>query len=469
MKTSRILSFMSILFLGFLSSCVQDDDYKIPAVEIVEPNITANTTISIVKSMYTGTLVDFSESNNGGELVIEGYVVSNDEAGNFYKVLLIQDAPENPTAAIQIDIDDPALYDLYKPGRKVYVKLNPINPTGLPELPSLGMTDINGVLHIGSIQGTSVGRVSVTNYQKYILRSNEIATLVPKVITPAEYNDNLINMLVQIDNMQLSLPELGMPYANAGDTFTVNRLLKNCMDDSQTIIRNSGFADFKGELFPTGSGSIVAVFSKYNSDYQLFIRDTDDIDFTGDRCDPPVLDCTGTTSTTDVLFSQTFEGTSEGALTTAGWINLNANGGSFKYSLRTFGGNSYMQASAFNSNENPYEAWLITPAVNLDASTAEQLTFKTNVGYYNGDALNVYVSTDFTGNAADIDSATWYLVNATLPQGPTSGYGSTFTNSGTINLSCLDGNVYVAFNYVGSSTGITTTFQVDDVTITGSL
>src|SRR5690606_3152868 len=116
MKTSRILSFMSILFVGFLTSCVQDDDYKIPPVEIAEPNVTANTTISIVKAMSTtaNPFVDFSEASNGGELIIEGYVVSNDEAGNIYKILAIQDAPENPTAAIQLDIDDPSLYDLYK-------------------------------------------------------------------------------------------------------------------------------------------------------------------------------------------------------------------------------------------------------------------------------------------------------------------------------------------------------------------
>jgi len=463
MKTSRILSFMSILCVGILFSCVQDDDYQVPNLEVVEPNIEANTTISLVKQMYTDAMVDFGTASNGGELIIEGYVVSNDEAGNFYKILSIQDAPENPTAAIQLDIDDPTLYDLYKPGRKVYVRLNPANK------PALGMDNLNGVLHIGRVSGTSVERMSLANYQDYIVRSAEVATMVPKVVTPADYGDDLINMLVQIDNMQLSLAEVGQPYANAGDTFTVNRYLKNCEDGSQTIIRNSGFADFKNQPFPTGSGSIVAVFSKYNSDYQLFIRDTDDVTFNGERCDPAVLDCTGATSEASVIFSQNFEGTSEAALTTAGWINVNTNGGSFKYSLRTFSGNSYMQASAFNSNENPYEAWLITPSINLDASTAEQLTFKTNAGYYNGDALNIYVSTDFTGNADDIDNATWYIVDATLPTGPSSGYGTTFTNSGVINLSCLEGNVYVAFSYVGSSTGVTTTFQVDDVRVTGSL
>ena len=171
MKTNRILSLMSILFLGLIVvSCVQDDDYNIPTLEIVEPNITANTTISIVKSMYAGTLVDFTEASNGGELIIEGYVVSNDEAGNFYKVLVLQDAPENPTAAIQLDIDVTALYSKYKPGRKVYVKLN-----------GLGMTNLNGVLHIGSIEGNSVGRISATNYEDYIIQN-------PKFMRPNELN-----------------------------------------------------------------------------------------------------------------------------------------------------------------------------------------------------------------------------------------------------------------------------------------
>jgi len=457
MKTSRILNLMGILILGALASCVQDDDYNIPPLEIQEPSIQANTTISLVKSMYVDRFVDFDTASNGGELIMEGYVVSNDESGNLYKILVIQDAAENPTAAIQLDVDVTSLYSKYKPGRKVFVKLN-----------GLGMDNLNGVLHIGSVVGSSVGRISATNYEDYIIRSSEVATIVPKVITPDQYSDDYLNMLVQIDNMQLNLPEVGSAYANADDTFTVNRYLKSCDDDSQIIMRNSGFASFKAEEFPTGSGSIVAIFSKYNSDYQLFIRDTPDVMFDGERCDPPLLDCAGTSGGSTVLFDENFEGTSLTDLTNEGWLNINANDGTYKYSLRTFNSNSYMQVTAFNSNENPYEVWLITPAINLDGTTGEQLTFSTNVGYWNGDPLSVYVSTDFTGNAADIGSATWMQTEPELPHGPSSGYGSSFTPSGPINISCLEGDFYVAFRYLGADSGTTTTFQVDDVKITGN-
>ena len=432
MKTNRILSLMSILFLGLIVvSCVQDDDYNIPTLEIVEPNITANTTISIVKSMYAGTLVDFTEASNGGELIIEGYVVSNDEAGNFYKVLVLQDAPENPTAAIQLDIDVTALYSKYKPGRKVYVKLN-----------GLGMTNLNGVLHIGSIEGNSVGRISATNYEDYIIRSSEITTLVPKLITPSQYNDNMINMLVQLDNMQLSGSEVGQPYANADDTFTVNRKLKNCDDNSETILRNSGFASFKNELFPTGKGSIVAIFSKYNSDYQLFIRDTEDVDFEGNRCDP--------------LFEDTF---SDGTLNK--WDPYSVTGAQVWY-YNTFGNPADSATmSGFSSGNQTNEDWLISKPIDMTGVTSATLTFQT-VKRYAGNDIQVFMSTNYTGGNPNTNG-TWTQLTAALDTNINS--WSSWTNSGDVDVSAAaGGTLFIAFKYT-STTSASSTWEVDNVEV----
>lgn len=456
MKT-KILSLISVLSLAVFTSCVQDDDYKIPEMEIVEPNITANTTIQIVKDMYSGALVNFSDASNGGELIMEGYVVSNDEAGNFYKVLILQDKPENPTAAIQLDIDDATLFDLYKPGRKVYVKLNPQG------LPSLGMTSLNNVLHIGRINGSTVERMSLSNYQDYIFRSAEMATLVPRVITPAEFNDSLINILVQIDNMQLNLAEVGQPYANAGDTYTVNRMLKNCEDNSMTIIRNSGFADFKGELFPTGMGSIVSVFSKYNNDYQLFIRDTDDINFDGERCDP-VAACTGTASGGSTIFSETFESYSNiSGAESAGWTNVNVSGGTLRYILGSFNNNKYAQISGFGSGQSVIDAWLVTPAINLDSTTGESLSFDMEVAYSTGVILSILITNNYTG---DVTTTEWTPLSVDIPNTPTNAFGG-FNSYNDINISCFDGDVRIAFHYEGSDPSATTRYHIDNVTIKG--
>ena len=192
-----------------------------------------------------------------------------------------------------------------------------------------------------------------------------------------------------------------------------------------------------------------------------------DLNFTDEnRCDPPVLDCgTGAVGGSTILLDEDFEGiSSASALTAAGWTNVNVNGGSSLFAPRSFGGNAYVQISAFRSGESPLEAWLVSPEIDLDATTAEELTFQTNTGYDNGKAMSVYVSSDFTG---DVSTATWLRVDAVLSEGPSSGYNS-FLDSGSINMSCLSGKVHIGFKYEGADGGVTTTFQVDNVKVTGN-
>ena len=54
---------------------------------------------------------------------------------------------------------------------------------------------------------------------------------------------------------------------------------------AKVLVRSSGFADFAAALTPTGKGPLTAVFSVYNSDRQLYIRDLKDVaGMTGARC-----------------------------------------------------------------------------------------------------------------------------------------------------------------------------------------
>ena len=166
-----------------------------------------------------------------------------------------------------------------------------------------------------------------------------------------------------------------------------------------------------------------------------------------------------------IKFEEDFEDiTSTAAITNAGWTNINVHGGSTVYSSNSFSGNSYVQIAAYNSNESPLEAWLITPEINLDTTTDEEITFETNTGYDNGPALTTYISSDFNG---DLTTATWIQLDAVLSEGPSNGYNN-FIGSGAINISCLTGTFHVAFKYQGAANGITTTFQIDNVRVTGN-
>ena len=58
MKANKFLSYLVVFTAAIMiSSCVQDDDYEIPSVVVTNVELVPNTTIGLVKSMYTGSLV----------------------------------------------------------------------------------------------------------------------------------------------------------------------------------------------------------------------------------------------------------------------------------------------------------------------------------------------------------------------------------------------------------------------------
>ncbi|MGV6845965.1 MAG: DUF5689 domain-containing protein [Lutibacter sp.] len=272
-STIRKIALLITVSMSALS-CVKDNNFSTPQVSCNEPDIVANTTINQLKQMVSYGGPQIIEN----DLVIEGYVVSSDESGNIYKTLSIQDQPENPTAAIKIAIDQSNLYTQFNLGRKIYVKLK-----------GLAVGYSYGSIQIGQSVNNNLDRISSFEINNHIFRSCETANLVPKKVTIADLNDNLLEMLIQIDNVQFIDSEIGNSFANPNNTETVNRILQsvdnNCNETGKVEIRNSGFADFKSELLPTGKGSVVGVFSNYYSDYQVYLRDENDLNFSEDRCD----------------------------------------------------------------------------------------------------------------------------------------------------------------------------------------
>jgi len=130
------------------------------------------------------------------------------------------------------------------------------------------------------------------------------------------------------------------------------------------------------------------------------------------------------------------------------------------------------EISAYDT-ENPEAsniAWLITPSVDLSATTAPYLSFYSALKYHAGDILSVHVSTDYDGGDSP-QTATWTeltsanIVTTSDPIDAASEYN--YTESGNVDLSSYKAaSVYVAFKYVGSGTGgQTTKYRVDNVKI----
>ncbi len=273
LKNLKFITFIIILLSTYLS-CVKDDGFSTPQVDCNEPELVATNTIAQVKDMYTFGGATKIET----DVIIEGYVVSNDKSGNIYKSLSIQDKPENPTAAIKISVDQTDIYTTYNVGRKVYVKLK-----------GLAVGYSFGSIQIGKASDTELGRIPALEVKNHIIRSCEVAEIVPKVVTIDQLNESMLEMLIQIDNVQFKTTELGNAYANVDNSTTVNRTIESfnssCNLTGEVEIRNSGYSDFKNQLLPEGKGSVVAIFSNYYEDFQLYLRDTNDVIFNETRCD----------------------------------------------------------------------------------------------------------------------------------------------------------------------------------------
>lgn len=451
-NTNLRFLFLLVLFGTILFSCVQDDDFETPTIIFDEPNVTVNSSISSIKQIY-GQYDDTPILIEGDSLVLAAYVISSDKTGNFYKELILQDAPENPESGIKISTEASDLYTLFEPGRKVYVLLDGLY---------IG-EDLGGTITLGALYQGQIGRMSKEDFEAHVLRSGEVAKLIPTPITLNEVVDAKINTLIKFENMQFSREFMGESYGNIDNTYNVDRPIMSCETGQTISMRNSGYATFKNQLLPEGKGEITAVLGKYNTEFQIMIRNTADVALTQPPCDPE----DSNENLVQLPYNEGFEeAVSEEYLDLPGWTNVNLSGGSEKYSVAAFDTNQYVEISAYGSDEDPLVAWLVTPGIDLtDAQGSVHLNFETKDGYYNGEGLSVYISTDFSDS---IENATWTELSTNISSGSTGGYADYFTPSGNIDISNYNGNiVHIGFKYVGadSDDGVTTSYQIDTIEV----
>ncbi|QMU63514.1 MAG: hypothetical protein GKR88_03970 [Flavobacteriaceae bacterium] len=471
MKTNTILkTFLYIAFISISISCVKDGDFETPNVSIQEPVVTGTeTTFNAVLAAYNQAIangaafVTFDQ-----DIYITGYVISSDRAGNFFEELIIQNKTDdsNPAAdprlGLKIELNVASLFQTYQIGRKIYVKLN-----GL----SAGMS--NGVLTLG--KGSDLDQIQPYEYQNFILRSSEVATLTPKVSTITALTTADQNTLIQLDNIQFFRDQLALTYAGeASDQFDGFRTLENCTGNTTISLQTSTFADFKSIRVNQNKGSIQGIFSRdFGNDFNVFVVNSlSDINFTDtNRCDPIELNCgLAAAEGSNTLFEDNFE--TQATFTPIsgnGWTNFIQEGTKAWEAYSSGGSNASLGISArigsFRSGDASSIAWLISPQINFDAQTGETLTFQTSNSFADGSTLELLFSMDWDGTTANITSATWGILPAAYITQDTDSFASWFS-SGIADLSCATGNIYIAFRYKGSGDeGFDGTYELDNIKI----
>ena len=456
--------FFAVAFLTALYSCTNPDSYRTPDFSSVCKDVTPTKTVGDITSSSTATPQKYIDDD-----IIEAYVTSSDEGGNFYKSISFISTDKN--LGFSMPIDDYNLYTKYEPGRKVYINLKDRYYFKQYGSTVIGSFYNGGTPDLGSTSDNSIGRISGIEYKDVITAScatkvNE-ADIIKKLSINDAKNDKYLNMLIEFDNVQFTDEFLGKNYYDANNQIggATNNLIKDA-SGATVFLRASQYATFASEPIPSNSGKIIGVMTKYRNDYQFMIRTIKDVQLTNARILPPVnpdLVYTGSVS-------EPFETYAVGDKVFPKYINDQTVGNRY-WAIKQFptgSGNKFIEMSSFNGATSPgvvTKAYFMVP---VDFTAANNFTFKKLIRFNKGVALKVYYvpSSNYTPNGTinvnsfvDITSS----FNIVYPASGSS--DGSFTSAGTYTIPpSLTGTGFFVFEYSGTST-ITTTIQLDDITI----
>ena len=241
-RMKNIILILTVISLQF--SCNKKYDNP-PANEVPVGEIIS---IGDLKDMFTGsvTVIDSNYS-------IVGNITTEETNGAFYKEIYMEDL----SGAIKIQLK------------------------------------ASGGLYIGDSIRINVKDVTMSEYGDLIQLDNidvdlqvvKIAT--EKFIEPFESSINQLSInedqsrLVKLNDVEFT--EMGMTYADAINLTTGSRILSDCNGNTISV-RTSGYANFADDTLPSGKGSVIGIFTIYNSEKQFVVRDINEVKLDSTRC-----------------------------------------------------------------------------------------------------------------------------------------------------------------------------------------
>lgn len=273
----KAIKYLSILVLSLIAtSCMNDFDdplFNEPPFgnnEIGE----ATHTIAQLKEKYASTISGNSVQKISEEIIIEGVVVANDESGNVYKQIIINDA----TGAMVIGINDVGLYAMTPKGQRVRIACKDLHIGGYGKM-----------AQIGALYNGKVGRMNKNVYPKHVrligIPDPTQPEMIPDTIDSSYFTDANMNALakyVRLEGVEITEADgtaTWAPEELQNSSNVVERHIK--MGKTNIVLRMSTYADFANEAMPDGKLNINGVMTRYNNYWQFVISNTTDIETAG--------------------------------------------------------------------------------------------------------------------------------------------------------------------------------------------
>ena len=263
-KSIQILNVVLILILTSFSftSCV-DKDYDDIVTANIDPNLTPTHTIKQLQAFATGAVgVEITS-----DIIIAGVVVGDDSSGNIYKNIVLQ----QDSSGIAISVDVSNFYTEYPTGRRVFVKCK-----------GLFIANDGGNIELGVSATNPVGRIPANLVSKYLVKGKWGQYLTPLVF-PLSATNIPTNTLVKFNDVEFKSGNNGVAYAASSPS---NLIFEDCAaTPNELILYTSTYATFALQKTPFGKGSITGLYTIYSGAGELQIRNLDDVQMNGLRCD----------------------------------------------------------------------------------------------------------------------------------------------------------------------------------------
>lgn len=301
MKTLKYLFILGISLIT--ASCMNDFDEPNLDVPPYGNNSIGEATITIaeLKKNYSNVILNNGYEQITDDVIIEGVVVANDEEGNVYKQLVINDENEpndensnenelQKTSAIIIGVDDVGMYATLPIGQRVRLSLKGLYIGGYGSLAQIGTKYFNE-----KYKEYQIGRMSKNVFQEHVRIIGEPNLGYPEM-TPTELtaeflansnNKDLMPMYVVLRNVSFKEADGTRLYAPEEEQISeTNTAVERhvSVGGKEIIFRLSTYADFANAVLPQGNLDIYGVLTRYRNpsseskDYwQFLLSSTNDI------------------------------------------------------------------------------------------------------------------------------------------------------------------------------------------------
>jgi len=421
---------------------------------VTDPYLTPNMTIAEFKAKHWREAVSYADTVTDNE-VIHGWVVANDISGNIYKSLYIMD---ESGAGLCVSVNFNGLYQDFPLGQEIILPMKGYwvgKYTGSMQIGYPTYYFAGDVWEMNFLPVSMWFRMALPNGDPDASRVTPIELELSDIIgnNDAETLLKYQGALVRFNGVHFL--DAGNQTPFAGTTGVVNRIIADA-DGNQLMVRNSSYSNFAEELLPSGDVAVTGVLgfhatkSNSNGDWYLYLRDRNDveggyIDHDTDEVDP--------VTTLDESFNHNIP---------EEWLSYAVQGDKTWYQgSYAVEQNCYAAMTGYRGNNPPFDAWLITPALDIEHAANKTLSFRTEVNGYGSTTsrLEVYLL-----NSRTVETATVKVkLNPVLATAPAAGY-SQWVNSGDIDLSpWADGVYYIGFRYYADPDVNYATWCLDDV------